>query len=123
MKLKDKQNEEKEVQLKLLKIQLYAENCHTLFSSRFSFILVIFGFIVIFYPLYMQAVLTGNTLSIAGITGLVGTILVVLIAVIYSRKYIAKYNSTLRDISEMIEVVRKGEDLPTLEEMRLWKRK
>ena len=105
-------NEEREFQLRAAKIQIYTDRCHAFLSVRISFVLVIFGFIVIFYPFYIQATLAGNPYSITGLVGLVGTLALFAVAGVYLYNYIRKYNRDLKRISAMIEAVRKGDDLP-----------
>ena len=109
--------EDNELQLKETKIQIYTDICHAVLSARLSFVLVIFGFVAIFYPLYIQATLAGNPYSTTGLVGLVGALVLIVFAAIYLSDYIRKYNRNIKRISDMIEAVRKGDDLPPLEEM------
>lgn len=109
--------EDNELQLKEAKIQIYTDTCHAVLSARLTFVFVVFGFIVIFYPLYIQAALAGNPFSATGLAGLVGTLVLTTIAAFYLRKYIRKYNGDIERISSMMEAVRKGDDLPPLKEM------
>jgi len=115
-------NEEREFQLRLAKIQVYTDRCHALLSVRFSFVLLVFGLIVIFYPLYLQAVLSGNPYSNSGLVGFVGTFAIAIFGALFLRQYVRKYNNSLKRISNMIDVVRNGEDLPPLEKMDDWNR-
>ena len=107
--------------LQLLKIQVYADKCHAMLSARISFAFVVFSFIVIFYPLYIQAALEWNPYSLSGLVGLIGTLVIASVAGIHLNKSIQKYNRNLRRISDMVESFRKGEDLPPLEKMDDWK--
>lgn len=109
--------EDNELQLKETKIQIYSDRCHAVLSARLSFVLVLFGFVAIFYPLYIQATLAGNPYSANGLVGLVGTLFLTVFAAIYLFDYIRKYNRSIKGISDMIEAVRKGDDLPPLVEM------
>jgi hypothetical protein len=106
-----------ELQLEVTKIQIYTDMCHAVLSARFTFVFVVFGLIVIFYPLYIQALLAGNAFSSTGLTGLVGTLLLGAIATYYLIKYTREYNGDIKRISDMMEAVRKGDVLPPLKEM------
>jgi len=119
-----KENEERErgFQLRVVKIQTYSDSCHALLSGNFSLGLVFFGFIVIFYPFYLQATLEGHPFSTSGLLGLAGSFVIALIAGVFLSRSILNYKRNFKRISEMYVAVGKGEDLPPLEKMDVWKR-
>jgi hypothetical protein len=117
MKLTDKQKEEREFQLRMSKIQIYADKCHAGLSAKLSFVVVFIGFIIFFYSFWIQATIAGNPYSSTGLIGIFGTISTTAVVFSYLVKYMTKYNSDIKRISNMIEAVRKGDDLPTLEQM------
>jgi len=60
---KTKRLNDREFQLDLMKIQIYADRCHTILSSALSFVFVSFSLIVIFYAVLYQS---GNFESLPG---------------------------------------------------------
>jgi membrane-bound ClpP family serine protease len=122
----DEENEKREEQarkqdrdfeIKEMKIQIYAEKSHAVLSATLSFILVVFGLVVIFYPLYIQATLEGNPFSATGILGLSGTLLLLGFTVFYLRRYVSKYNSDFKRISDFTDSLRKSDAFPSLIDM------
>ena len=121
MKLTDKQKEEREFQLRMSKIQIYTDKCHVGLSARLSFVAVFIGVILLFYSLSIQAIIGGNPFSLTGLIGISGTIITSVLIYFYLDKYVKRYNSDVKRISDMIEAVRKGDDLPPLEQLASWK--
>jgi hypothetical protein len=121
---KTKRLNDREFQLDLMKIQIYADRCHTILSSALSFVFVFFSLIVIFYAVLYQS---GNFESIPAFikafqTWLVGTFFISAFTLIFLTIVLWRYSGTYEEISKMLEQVRKGKELPELIKMPLKKK-
>lgn len=95
----------------LLKIQVVSEHCHTIFTTKSSVIVgALIGFLVLFYTLLYSGTFSPLTfwLCFFGLSG---------VCLYYIRKISKEHNRNLTKISDMIEKVKKGEELPTLKEL------
>jgi predicted histidine transporter YuiF (NhaC family) len=97
--------------LELLKIQIYSERAHSRLTSQVTNIYAIFiGFIAFFYTLFYE-----NVLPIFGFT--IGLAIFV-IGTIYETYHIRQvFKRDIKKISDMIETVKKGKELPKLEDL------
>jgi hypothetical protein len=121
---KTKRLNDREFQLDLMKIQIYADRCHTILSSALSFVFVSFSLIVIFYAVLYQS---GNFESLPAFikafqTWLVGTFFISAFTLIFLTIVLWRYSGTYEEISKMLEQVRKGKELPELIKMPLKKK-
>ena len=101
--------------LQLLKIQIYSDRSHTQLTIGASLALVIFSLISIFYALYYESLMTSNVpFAIAADFGIV---VIVILAILAARLFVRKYQKDFQSISDMIEAVKKGEELLSLDEL------
>lgn len=95
----------------LLKIQVVSEHCHTIFTTKSSVILgALIGFLVLFYTLLYSGTFSPLTfwLCFFGLSG---------VCLYYIWKISKEHNRNLTKISDMIEKVKRGEELSTLKEL------
>ena len=83
-KSKESKKEERDFQIRMQKIQIYTNKCHSILSIKFSFTIFILGFGAIFYPFYTQATLAGNPNSTNGLVGLGGFTIMAVIGLVYT---------------------------------------
>ena len=99
-------------EIELLKIQIYSENVHTALINRLALILIIFvSFITFFYSTY-----SGKTIPME--TLFVGVTIVFLVLIPFVLETMRYSNKELKKISDMIEEVKQGKELSTLEELK-----
>jgi hypothetical protein len=104
----------------LVKIQIYADKCHTSLAFGLSFAAVLFGFAAVFVSLYYQSLMQFNTLfAIVGDVGMVAILSSSIIVAGYSRQ---KYQKDSERIANMLEAVKEGKQLPILNELDEWKK-
>jgi len=96
----------------LLKIQVYSDFSHTKATIMFSFAFAFFiGFSVLFYTLFYDKVLSPEVWG--------GSLIIIIAFTVYALYVIIRdYNTNLKRISDMIEIVREGKELPKLEKLR-----
>jgi len=101
----------------LAKIQIYAEQRHTVVSVMASAIFaVLISFAVVFYTLYFQKNITPTVFGVS-------------LTVLYSAsfayvvKIVADYKEDLKRMSDMMEAIKEGKELPRLDELSKWERK
>jgi len=96
----------------LLKIQVYADYCHSTFTSYVSFI---FGGIIAFYVtimgLFLQKTIDLTTYTLVAIVVVVPFLIFMWVAY-------GGYHSCLNRVDELIEKVNKGEPLPSIKDIR-----
>ena len=105
-----------EKDIELLKIQIFSEHIHTRFTTIIttSYAIVV-AFSVLFFSLFY-----GNLLPLVGFAVAMSALLIGASYQIYRVR--RNYMKTLRDISQMVETVKEGKELPKLEEMlKGWK--
>jgi len=97
--------------LELLKIQIYSERAHSRLATQVTNTYAIFiGFIVFFYTLFYENVLPmfGFTIGLA----------IFVAGTIYETYHIRQvFKRDIKKISDMIETVKKGKELPKLEDL------
>ncbi len=98
-------------EIELLKIQIFAEQTHTRFTTVVTTTYaIIVGFSVVFLSLFLENVFPLSGFAVAMVTLLGASAL----QVYRIRKNYAK---TLGQISSMVEAVRLGKELPELEQL------
>ena len=105
-----------EKDIELLKIQIFSEHIHTRFTTIIttSYAIVV-GFSVLFFSLFYGNLFPLFAFVVAMIALLTG-------AGYQIYRVRRNYMKTLRDISQMVETVKEGKELPKLEEMlKGWK--
>jgi hypothetical protein len=102
----------------LMKIQIYADKCHTFLTVRLSLCFVVLGLWAVFATVYYQGLSTFNFPFVYA--GWIGMGVILVIALIASFVYWAMYFKDFRRISNMIEAVKKGASLPTLDKLDKW---
>lgn len=116
-KTEDKEEETRESKktvsdVDLVKIQIYTEDLHTRLTLLLTFILgLLFTFSVAFYTF-----LTEGLFSILQFLVVFGFLYSM--CFLYMVSYIRGYNRDFKRISEMIEMVKEGRELPRLEDLR-----
>jgi hypothetical protein len=63
----------------LVKVKIFADKCHTFFTSRLSVILVVFSLVGVFYGLYFQGIFTSNIPEMLSGLMLIGVTVIVVI--------------------------------------------
>jgi hypothetical protein len=105
----ENKNIDKDVEL--AKIHIFSERAHTRYTTVVPTSFAIFvGFVVVFYTLFFENVLTLDIflVSVAILTG--GTV--------YELYRVRRgYRKALKKASDMIEAVKQGKELPKLEEL------
>jgi membrane protein implicated in regulation of membrane protease activity len=105
-----------QLSIELLKIQIFSEHIHTRFTTIItaSYAIVV-GFSVLFFTLFY-----GNLLQLVGFA--VAMIVLLMGASYQVYRVRRNYMKTLREISQMVEAVKEGKELPKLDEMlKGWK--
>jgi hypothetical protein len=105
-------------EIELLKIQIQTDKSHTGYTSSLSVIFACFSTIAVFIGLYYQGITTKNiTLIIAGVLGMIG---ILLLTNVFLNKAKQSYSERLKQVSKMIEAVKEGQQLPTLDKLDEW---
>ncbi len=100
----------------MAKIEIYAEQRHTVVGVLASAIFgVLVSFAVVFYTLFFQNALSPLVYGISQFVLYVFSIGFVI-------KIVVNYRDDLRKMSDMIETVKEGKELPKLEELSQWKK-
>ena len=95
----------------LLKVQIYSDGCHTSLTIRLSFVLgVLIGFLVLFYTLFFENAISAQVFWVT-----LGSITVACFS--YLASVVRAYNDEFKKISGMIEMIKQGKELPTLEKL------
>jgi hypothetical protein len=105
-----------EKDIEMLKIQIFSEHIHTRFTTIIttSYAIVV-GFSVLFFSLFYGNLFPPVGFAIAMIALLTG-------AGYQVYRIRRNYMKTLKDISQMVETVKEGKELPKLEELlKGWK--
>jgi len=98
-------------EIELLKVQVYGDRCHNRFISLLTIPWAFFiSFSAVFYTLFLQ-----KTMSIIIFLGLQISISAFLVYETYDIR--KKYKKDLKKISDIIEKVKNGKELPSLEEL------
>lgn len=98
--------------VELLKVQIFAEKCHTNLTIKLSFEFgLLLAFSVVLYTLYSE-----KNFSLVQ-TG-IGFVVVIFFCGIYIVSTVRGYNKEFKKISDMIEIVKEGKELPKLEDLR-----
>jgi len=110
-------------EIELLKIQIHADRCHAVLTSALSFIFVFFSLVVIFYGvLYQNLNFTSITAFLTAFNiWYIGTFTITGVTIIFLFVVRNSYLKNIKAISEMIEAVKEGRELPKLEELSKWK--
>jgi hypothetical protein len=97
--------------LELLKIQIFSERAHTRLTTQVTNTYAIFlGFVGFFYTLFYENVIPTFGFLFGFIVFLAGTL--------YETYHVRQvFKRDVEKISEMIEVVKKGQELPRLEDL------
>jgi hypothetical protein len=97
--------------IELLKIQIFSECAHQKLTTQVTNIYAIFiGFIVFFYTLFYE-----NVIPLLGFT--IGS-LIFLAGTVYETYHIRQvFKRDVKKISDMIETVKEGKELPRLEDL------
>ena len=105
-------------EIELLKIQIQTDKSHTRYTSALSVTFACFSIIAVFIGLYYQGITTKNlTLIFVGVLGFIG---ILLLTNFFLDKAKRSYTERLKKVSEMIEKVKKGEQLPPLDQLDEW---
>jgi hypothetical protein len=101
--------------IELIKIQIYSENVHRALNNRLALILAIFiAFIGLFYSSFYGKAITLEALF-------VGVTIVFLVLIPFVLETMRYSNRELQKISDMIEEVKQGKELPSLQELKTQK--
>lgn len=111
-----KRNEDKKSkqdrEIELLKVQIYADRCHNRFISLLTIPWAFFiSFSIVFFTLYLE-----NTISLRVFLALEILVGVFLLYESYTTR--KDYKKGLKNVSEMIEIVKEGKELPRLEDLK-----
>jgi hypothetical protein len=95
----------------LLKIQIFSEHAHAKVNTQVSNTYAIFiGFVAFFYSLYYENVIPLEGFTLGLIIFLAGTI--------YETYHVRRvFKRDIKKISDMMETVKQGKELPKLEEL------
>ncbi|MGD0496589.1 MAG: hypothetical protein ABSB28_11235 [Candidatus Bathyarchaeia archaeon] len=119
MSEKTRKQEVENKETDLVKIQIYADKCHTFLTLGCSLGFVLLGLWGVFAAVYYQGLSTFNFPFVyAGWVGMggIGTIAVVAVWI-----FVSTYRREFRRISKMVEAVKKGESqLPDLDKLYKW---
>jgi hypothetical protein len=105
-------------EIDLVKIQIYADKCHTFLTAFLSLGFVVLGLWAVFATLYYQGLFAFNFPFINA--GYLGMGVISILAFIVFWISFTTYNRDSRKISKMIEAVKKGEQLPALDKLGKW---
>ena len=113
MTLEEKQSDRirgQDGSIELLKIQIFSERAHSRLTSQITntYALLV-GFVVLFYTLFYENVIPLTGFLVGLTIFLVGTIF----EVYYARRI---FKRDVKRISDMIEAVKSGKELPRLED-------
>jgi len=110
---KEKQSFQKiDKEIELLKIKIYSENVRTALTNRLFLIFGIFIVsIVLFYYSYYGKIVSVETFFVS-------VTIVFLVLIPFILETIRYSNKELHKISNMIEEVKQGKELPTLKELK-----
>ena len=109
---KEKESEKTVSNVELLKVQIFAEKCHANLTIKLSFEFgLLLAFSVVLYTLYSE-----KNFSLVQ-TG-IGFVVLIFFCSIYIVSTVRGYNKELKKISDMIEIVKEGKELPKLEDLR-----
>jgi len=106
-------------EIDLMKIQVYANRCHTFLTVGLSFAFVVFGLFAVFATLYYQSLMAFNFYFVNVYN--VGMAVISSLFVITFWIFLRKYRRDFRRISRMINTVQKGRHLPDLDKLDEWK--
>ena len=96
--------------IELLKIQIFSERAHSRLTSQITnTYAVLVGFVVLFYTLFYEKVIPPIGFVIGLAIFLVGTVF----EIYYARRI---FRRDVKKISDMIEAVKGGKELPRLED-------
>jgi hypothetical protein len=99
-----------ESSIELLKIQIFSERAHSRLTSQITNTYALLGgFVVLFYTLFYENVIALTGLVIGLAVFLAGTIF----EIYYARRI---FKRDVKRISDMIEAVKDGKELPKLED-------
>jgi len=102
----------------LMKIQIYADKCHTSLTLGFSFGFVVFGLWGIYATVFYQG---WSTFKISEIyVGWIGMMVMLMVAVIVFGIARIRYDRWYSRISKIINDVQKGKHLPDLDKLDKW---
>jgi TRAP-type C4-dicarboxylate transport system permease small subunit len=102
----------------LMKIQIYADKCHTVFTIGCSLGFVALGFWGIFATVYYQG---WSSFKISDIyVGWIGMTAMLMLTVFTLGVFRIRYDRGHSRISKMIEAVKKGEQLPAFDKLNKW---
>jgi hypothetical protein len=105
-------------EIDLVKIQTYADRCHTILTIGLSFAFVVFSLFAVFATLYYQSLMAFNFYFVNVYN--VGMTVVSSLFVITYWIFFRKYRKDFRRISRMLNAVQKGEHLPDLDKLEEW---
>jgi FtsH-binding integral membrane protein len=95
----------------LLKIQIYADSCHARYTLILSSVFaVVVSFLVGFNTLYYEKIMPLDV-------WIISIIVVSAFAFYEVYRFIRRYKKDMKEISDMIEKVKEGRELPRLEEL------
>lgn len=102
----------------LMKIQIYADRCHTFLTIGLSFAFVVFSLFAVFATLYYQSLMAFNFYFVNVYN--LGMTVVSILFVITCWVFMGRHRRDFRRISRMINAVQKGEHLPDLDKLEKW---
>ena len=102
----------------MLEIQIYADRCHGRFILGMTFGIAILAFWALYADIYYHALATLNLSQLTIGTFGMGIIGIIVIAIFWF--FAGKYRKDFKKICEIIESVKKGEILPTLNKLDEW---
>ena len=103
----------------MLKIQIYTDRCHALFTSALSFGIAFFSLVAVFYAVFYQGATSQNLSLIA--TGYIGIMAITGLSVIIFYVLRQRYEGITQKISDLIKTVGEGKKLPDLDQLDKWK--
>lgn len=122
MSEKKKNRKQREIRrdVELLKIQFCSRSCHAALTSGFSLVAGLFiGLSIALWTVRIEDL--GPTPMASTLVWGIGTIIVLVSTFAMVNKILKDHNRWVQKISEMIEIVKEGKELPRLEKLRKMK--
>lgn len=105
-------------EIDLMKVQIYADECHTFLTLGFSLGFVVFGIVGIFLALFYQS---WSTYNISGIyIGWIGILVFLGVTAIVMGIVRMRFDKQSSKIPKMLEAIEKGKRLPPFDELNKW---
>ena len=122
MSEKKKNRKQREIRrdVELLKIQFLSRRCHAVLTTNFSLAVgLLIGFGIALWTVQIENL--GPTPMASTLVWGFGTIMLVVSTFAMVIMILKDYNRSVQKISEMIEIVKEGKELPRLEKLRKMK--